>query len=244
MPVKEGGLRGSLRNVSTDVGIPDSAIIQFDATQEAFADGDSVSTLTDQLGNNDITGNATYVTNVQNGNAVYRFDGTDDGFEGAVSTLTQPLTIIAVVVNAAQIDGNNNTDREMIVTNDVGGGNSDEAALYWEGNDNHNWRLASNRPSQFSNLDGTDEPAPIVLSGVYDSTNSLLRENGSTVATGDTGEFDWGGSLTVGLRNDGISNFLNGDIGEIVFYDSNLNSTDKLSDEEERFANKWGPTLA
>ena len=245
MGFKEGGLRGSLRNVSVGVGIPDSAIIQYDASAESFTDGDAVGTITDQINTNDLTGNATYRTGVQNGNAVYRHDGIDDGFDGSVQTLSQPLTIIAVVVSAAQVQGVDNDDREMIVTNDVGGGQGGEQALYWEGNSNDNWRLRANKiGDQFNNISGTTEPPPLLLTGILDGTNAELRENGETVGTGNSGSVDWGTTATIGLRNDGVSDFLDGDLGEVIIYDENLKSANALTDEEQRLANKWGLTLA
>jgi hypothetical protein len=226
-------------------GLPASAIIQYDASAESFADGDVVGTITDQINGNDLTGSATYRAGVQNGKAVYRHSGGSDGFDGSVQTLSQPLTIIAVIASAAQVQGTNNQDREMIATNDVGGGQGGEQALYWEGNSNHNWRLRANKTGQqFGNISGTVEPSPLLLTGILDGTNAELREDGATVGTGDSGSVDWGTTLTIGRRNNGIDNTLNGDLGEVIFYDKNLKSTGNLSSEEQRIATKWGITLA
>ena len=200
----------------------------------------AVSTLTDRIGSTDLTGNATYKAGQQNGEAVYQHDGLDDGHEGSLS-LSQPLTITAVVTDAAQVRGNAAAAREMIVTNDVSDGSGGEIAIYWEGNSIHSWKMRANKPGDnFNNFYGTDADAPILLTAILDGANSALREDGTQQATGDAGSISWGGDLTTGLRNSGNNTFLNGAFGEIVIYDGNLDATGDLADEEQRLSDKWG----
>ena len=88
-------------------GIPDSAVAWYDATALTLTDGSEVTNWGDETTEgNDLSGTgATYQTGVQNGNAVVRFDGTDDHLtrsDANYTDLTQPITIICVVVDAAQ----------------------------------------------------------------------------------------------------------------------------------------------
>ena len=248
MGVKPGGLRAGLRNISGVFVVPDSAVLQYAATKETgLSDGDAITTLSDRVGSNDITGNATYRTNQQNDRAVYQHDGVDDGHDGSFTLnqpLNQPLTVIVVVTDAAQLQGNTASEREMIVTNDVSPGSGGEIAIYWEGNGGYNWRLRANKQGDsFNNFEGTNTNTPVLLTAILDGANSVFREDGAQQATGDAGSISWGGGLRTGLRNDGRENFLDGALGEVVIYDANLDATGDLTSEEQRLSDKWGISI-
>lgn len=213
--------------------IPDSAVAQYDATQASFSDGVSVGTATDFINANDLgNGNATYKTSVQNGNAVYRYDGVDDGhYTGAGAfSVSQPLTFMVVAVSAAQ----GASDEAVMARADS---NDTNVNIRWDGGSSA-WALGADVTTIFGNA----TTAPVILTGIIDGENSKLRENGTQSVSGDIGSAGMG-SLNLGSVNGNATWFLDGDIGEALVYNANLETAGDLSSEEQRLADKWGITL-
>ena len=224
MGLKEPGLRGSLRSVSTGVSaIPDSVVAQYDAQQFEGQDSQTIQTWPAEIGNDATGGDPTVVDDGINGNTALDFDGVDDEFTAALSTITQPNTIITV----AELSDPNESDRMWIVD-----GDSNQHAVYWS--NSNNAIFAGNT------LSGSTEQGVQLRTGVFDGADSILREDGGQTATGDAGSNSLDGvrigdSAAVDENWDGL-------IGEIIIYDAAL-SQSEIDSEEQRLASKWGITI-
>ena len=231
MGLKESGLRGSLRSVSTGVpAIPDSAVLHLDATKLGLSDGESVSTWPDESGEgNDLSGSGpTYQESVQNGNPVVRFDGTDDILNNSSPLISQPYTTI-VAIQAVTA-----SDRHTIISTVDDG---DQRAGFRYFFDTNDFQIFAGSSAS----GGSPTTDFIIATAIFDGAASEVRINGSTAFTGNPGSHPFGG-FQLGEFYTGGDN-LDGDIGEVGFYDANLASTGELADEEQRFADKWGISI-
>jgi hypothetical protein len=212
--------------------IPDSVVGQFDATQLSLNDGSSVSTWPDISGeNNDVTAGTapTYRTSALNGNPAVEFDGVDDFLDGSTATYSSPRTVIAALEElstggsyACIFDGEStSTHRSLINRTDNPSG---------EG-----YALACNNILT-SSTTGYGEQT--ISTFIVDGTDSVIRKNGTDIASGDVGTPSISG-FTVGARGDGL-NLINAYVGELRVYDADLRATGELSSEESALSDKWG----
>jgi len=206
--------------------IPGSLVTQFDASQETgVADGDQIQTLTDLVGSTDVTGGATYLDNQQNGLPVIDFNGNEVFTRTAsnTTTITQPFSIITVLT---RFNKNSNT---FFVTREASG---DSLFRHGYSDSSIQYETRADDP-----VGGGDAAAPVIVTSVFDGASSKIRENGTETGSGDAGNNDLE-SLTIGGINGGGQ--LDGAIGEIRIYDSNIESTGDLSSEESNLSDKWG----
>ena len=106
MGLKEPGLRGSLRSVSTGVSaIPDSVLAQFDATQDDQSLG-SITSIPDQIGNNDLAGDAELVEDGIDNGPSYRFTTSDFMSVNGVNATTEDIGVIIVCQLATAASNN------------------------------------------------------------------------------------------------------------------------------------------
>ena len=211
--------------------IPDSAVLHLDATQEDLNDDDPVSSLVDRSGesNNLSGGTATFKTNVQNGNPVYRFDGVDDEYTRSSPTTNQPYTFIYVV----QTNDNDEVQTPFSTQDD-----DDERATLDHRLDGQDLlAFAGNSVGGASTTTNWQ-----IISGIYDGASSVVRRNGADVLTRDVGTHPWGG-FRVGDHYFADHRPLDGDLGELLFYTTDLSDTDELAQEEQRLSDKWGISL-
>lgn len=209
--------------------IPDSAVAQFDATQlTGFLNDDVIDPFSDNIGTNNLAAvsDPLYKTGDQNGNPVSRYDGTDDAHSTSSFSVSQPFTLLAVVVSS----GGSSTEAIF------GRSDANQNSVYLRSK-NGTWQLYAG-----NQLEGTSTAPPLILGAVFDGSNSAIRENG-TETTGSAGTLSYD-SLCLGATDGGAAWPLNGDIGEAVVYDSDLSATGDLSAEEQRLADKWGITLS
>ncbi|MFP4218809.1 MAG: LamG-like jellyroll fold domain-containing protein [Salinarchaeum sp.] len=211
--------------------IPDSGDLHahWDATQLSLDDGDAVTTWDDPVGDNDATGNATYRTGQISGNAVVRFDGTDDYLDVVGDTLSQPYHVFVVAEHA----GLGTSNQELI----DGGDDSDRAILQFDGGDD---RWYAGTPDGNLMGGGNPDTDSHLFTFLIDGSNSYFRIDGAQVNTKDVpGKFNL---ISIGARSDNTQNF-DGDIGEISIHDTALSNSDE-SEWESYLADKWGITLA
>jgi len=212
---------GILGSIVAD-GVPDSAIAHYDATAFNLSDGETVGSWPDQEGSFDLSsvGGAVYKTDVYNGNAVVRYDGTDDGHVNTAISASQPFAVVAVTQRSggAYVYDSPNGDRTIMTLDNPDAAPGINAGSWLSGGSaNSNLRL---------------------IAGIWDGSNSEVRAEGSSVATGDPGTATLD-EIEVAAPNAG--QILDGDIGEIVVLD-NPDSGD-VSSEEQRLADKWGFSL-
>ena len=208
--------------------IPDEQDLhaRYDATELPLSDGNSVTTWTDETGNGfDLTAGAapTYVASGINGNPSVRFDGVDDFLDVAFSTITQPFTVFIVFDAAAD------STLSRILFRESG----DTFALSSD---------ASNNIGLFAgdSITGGSVGSPTIVSGLPNGTSSVLRQDGTQVASGDARTNGLNG-LTVGSDSGGSGNFLDGDIGEILIYPQDKSAI--FADVENYFSIKWNITI-
>jgi len=235
------GVRVEGRGIGVGSDIPDNVVVQLDPTVSnslqnggsQATDGGSIDEWLDQTSiSNDVTGGQpTRVDNVQNGNTVVRFDGVVDYLNRIASdypTLTQPVTIISVITDANFTGG----FQRVVYRGDT---STDTFGTYrYDGN----WAMFAGD----SVIGGTTSP-PLILSAVFDGSDSEIRENGTQTGTGNCGS-DSMGSIELGARDGGDIDFFDADFGSQLVYDGDLRATGDLSREENRLANKWGIVIA
>ena len=213
--------------------IPDTAIAQYDATELTLNNDDSVETWTDVIGGFDLTDGSppTYKTNVQNGNAVVRFDGVDDKIyiDDVGLTENQPVSIAFVAKQNA------GSERGMF-----GSGNDSTDFFYTRTDDGEEWRMFAGSDVQSNSNNHNNEWNIHFV--VFNGSNSFIRLNGSEVASGDAGGTNLEGFL-IGDISVPQDRFLEGDVGEALIYETALDGS-TLDSEEQRLSDKWGISIA
>lgn len=207
--------------------IPDSAISQYDATQIAASDGDSVSTWADEQNTGDLSavGAPTYRSSGINGNASVEFDGVDDEMTASIGTYTQPITY-AIVYEMFNLGTNDNIlDRQS-------------GSLQYRIDDSDDYNHYDGTAGLTG---GSPSTSPEIGLLFWDGSNSEQYVNGSQVPLTDNGV---GSTDLVDLQvgNNAFNQYFNGYVGEIVVYNDRLTSSER-SDEESRLSDKWGITI-
>ena len=209
-----GASRAGLMSTRVDA-IPDSENIhtQYIIEEESLADQDSITTFTDQSGNgHDLTGgDPVYVADEWNGNAVARFDGTDDELDGDISNITQPFTYAFTL----QFTGS----QSDILTVQTGDDSSEGVLRNRDDTDGLQARSRENL-STGTNFGFSSRVAVVV---VYDAENSLIEVNNSQEASGDAGT-EGLDRIRVGNRDSGTDQYFEGDLAESIVWDSRLDS--------------------
>lgn len=207
---------------------------QFDPTQESLADGDTYSTLTDQIGNFDLpaSGDPSHNEGAINGNDAITLDGgSDDSNDFFQNTgdmgISPPATIF--IVN----DPTDTGDREAMIHP------SGSIRLTWNfngGSLSYQWGAAvNNTGTQFVKT----TPNLAIIGCKADGTG-ILRVNGVDYSDGITDSaFDENTSINTfglgGLTRADVRYF-KGDFGEVWVADS----TDNIVEKEDYLMNKWG----
>lgn len=221
------GVRG--RRLPDEAEVPDSAIAQYDATKLSLNDGDAVLTWPDAVNDNDLAanGNPLYQSNVQNGNPVVRGDGADDFLDVDIPNVSAPFTFAIVIPTADQSD-----DFRPMYRSDS---QHASTGFFWDGR----WRFISN--GNTSDNGGSTSP-PVILLGYQKSNGDVvIRENG-TETSRDNESLGQVESIELFSRDDGVE-IMDGDIGEALVYNSDLEADGDLYYEEQRLSDKWGITL-
>ena len=225
MGLKESGLRGSLRSVSTGVSaIPDDALAQFVANDDPQSSG-SISTIPDQLADFDLDGNAEIVTDELNGNDVYRLTRSDFVQNTSLSDKNQPNAYF-MVVKVETSDSN-----DVIVD---GAGSTDA---------NTHQLFKNDDPDEYS-LQGDIQGGSVsnwdIITAIFDTDNSVLRKNGTEVASGAIADEILSG-ITVGASRDG-ENGSTMDFAEFI-PTSSRPSSQTIGQQEQRLSDQYGLPL-
>ena len=230
MGLKEAGLRGSLRSVSTDVGIPDSVAVQHDATEEDSTG--TISTIEDLVGNFDLSGSCEVIDNGINGLRTYHFDGTDGEFMQQTSKIAdapddEPFAFIAVVELPR-------TGTDNILFD---GGNDQNFILQDNGNDE--WRFYRETFSWDDSTTDTVTTDPSIVELIGDNNDEVFfRVNGGTLRgpNTDSNAGDLTGHTLAKTAGDSRDE-MELDIGQfeiLVDYDEA-----ELTERREAMADKW-----
>ena len=154
------------------------------------------------------------------------FDGDGDTLSiGSFSSENHPYTLFVV----GRLDATDLTQSYVPVNTKDG----DTSALFWSGSF-EKWRMFSG-----DGFNGSNNEDIKLLTGVFDTDESVIRENATEESTGDSGsrELD---KINVGHDND--RNNWDGAIGEVIIFDDRL-SLDDINEIEEYLANKWSISI-
>lgn len=218
MTTKEGGLRGSIRNIGVEVAaIPDSGVSRW-----TFDDADTDSgTATDVWGDNDGTingattgvsgANQTYTTN-----EAYSFDGTDDNVTVTIGNSYSTFSVALWYY----LDSSSSNECLFSIGNESG-------EVTFRVDSGNGYDLFDDG---VTNGGGGGEGSWIHVCLTVDTTSSdfEIYENGSSIITGSFNVDFGSGDLYFGERNpvdDGGDN-LSGDLDDIRLYDKVLSSNE------------------
>ena len=236
MGLKESGLRGSLRNVSVGIdAIPDSDMLHahYDATELNFSDGDTVSTFEDQTDNDHeltASGGPTYISDGINGNPSVFYDGVDDKHI-IDSWENQPTPNHVFVVFNHQ-----GGESERV----FGNGSGDNAFGHQYRNDNGDGGQQLFNGESLNGGDSTLGGTHITTCYFDDGGESYIRTDGSLEVSGDAGTRDSEG-FSLGVDKGEIG-FWEGEIGEVLWYQTGLDSESEAQ-AEEYLSDKWGISI-
>jgi hypothetical protein len=137
-----------------------------------------------------------------------------------------PVTIYAVVDLEGSEDG---TEHNVVNTND---GNF--TRFGWNGS---NWELY-----QGNNIIGSNDATTSLITAVIDVADSKLREEGTTVATGDIGTRNVNFVGLGSAEPERSERYFDGQIGEVIFYNVR-HSASTINEVESYLADKWSITI-
>jgi len=200
--------------------IPDSAIAQYDATNEPSTGG--VSSIEDQIGDFDLSGSCTVISDGINGKQSYRFDGTER-MQHSLAMLDDESVIFFV----ADIL---NVDQDGMFAGDSAG----SSTLYFFNEADNNYEVRAGDPTATgSSVSSGEHLIELELQGGGDV---VVRESGEVKLNDTTGTSIEDGLTIADRGQEDLP--LEIDYGEIVVYDDPSDSD--LSDERDRLADKWG----
>lgn len=223
---------GDIANASmtedTGLSVPSTAFVQYNAQElTGFSDGDPVSTWQDESSNAyDATAGTspTYRASAINGNPAVEFNSSNNEYLDVAfgQSYSHKLVTIAVI---DWVDAGQSQHRYLSGLNDW------FEHFEWDGP----WGLWADDGIS----GGTAQEQPTLYTGIWDNSNSILRIDGTQVATGLTQDNTPEG-LTLGARQDQSGSFWNGDIGFIEIHDP---APSDISAREQEVADAWGITL-
>lgn len=215
--------------VTVEGGIPDSGDLQ---AAYDFSLEDGTLPVQDQSENGyDLnTGQFTGVSVSINGVQAGEFDGNDDIVGTTFSMVSQPFTI-AAAYEPIFLDSS-------IFDRVLGGAGTDTGDIYHDNTTGQ--ELSVNAGTNLNSTTATAAGDVLVVAAVLDGSNSILRLNGSEIATGDGGTNGLDG---VGIGATDLSNpfdFANVKMGEALYYP--IDKSANIGEIEQYLIDKWGPT--
>jgi len=224
MGLKEGGARGSLRNIGTGVSaIPDSGMLY---ARWDFSEEDGSLPVTDQSGNgHDLdTGGYTGVGVTINGVQAGEFDGVDDYVEGDLTVEGQPNTVFVVLESDV-------APPDIYAVYEGAGSNGHQIDVNSDG--------SYNLQNDGANVNDIRN-SPHIITAHHAQTNAELRINGVTEDAPSDGALQDESIDVWTLANQGFNDtrFLEVNIGEVLIYPDGDKS--RIPDVEQYLSDKWG----
>jgi hypothetical protein len=211
-------------------------LARYEALSEtAYSDGNEATTVTNQVSSSISNGEGrglTWRSNVLNGHAVYRFDGTDDYANASISLVTYTAWSISAVVKAAS----EGTSRSWPF---VMGEETTDIMAFTEGATSSEWGAFARTSGSGSGTNqiftsGVDTTEWTHLLLVWDGSTVTFYRDGSVVNSGSrAGGFD-ADSLSMGdldyRGKGGVANlgeYFGGDIALMAAWSKALDSTER-----------------
>lgn len=192
-----------------------------------LSDNDPVSSWADQSGNGNNVAQGTggfqplYKTNIQNGLPIVRFDGTDDVLAG-----TFTITYGSIFTVANFNSGGNFPSYNGLIVTQAGANDSED---YFNGDGSGTTNLYATGATPFGNT-------TIWVNGVQTINFSPLATIKCLSGTDPTPASKT--SLNVGNNPGAAGRFWNGDVAEVIVYDTALSTTDRQR-VEAYLSSKW-----
>lgn len=212
--------------------MPDSLVSQYDARELILNDGDTVFTWNDGIGSNNLSNSndyPKYSASEINGNPAVEFNGSSEYISGSSRTISTPFTVIAVLRWTTSNITNNDTFFSTTNSSDDGFGMGD-------GTDKNflrfGERLLGNQAEKNVNM---------IMTGIVNGTNSVIRRDGSEEISGDAGTDSIKG-ITIGRAENLDGNNWAGPIGILEIHNKELSGSE-LIDREQTIADEWGITI-
>ena len=204
--------------------IPDSEDLQ---ARYDFSEYSGTSNFDDLTGNGyDLTnGSISSLSANINGRQAGEFDGVDDSvWSSTFSEVSEPVTFFLV----AEVDDSPNDLNTTIQSN-----SSEDDNIFYDNRGGENvWTL---------NADSGDlaggEISDILITGLYDGSNSILRSNGVQV---DSGSVEYTGLDVLGLGSrepKSSDRYFDGKIGEVLVYP--MDKSGSFDEIESYLADRW-----
>lgn len=197
-----------------------------DPTVFTYSSGDVVSQWNDKSANawhvsQGTVANQPIRNGTQNGRATVVFDGVNDRLARASTALAQPISIFGVV-EYTNVDAGN---RQWF-----GNGGTHAAML----TDAGSWSIYAGTLV----ADGTDDASPHMHMGEFNGASSAYYRDGTQILSGVNPGANGLTILRIGADFNGL-NFWQGEIAEIVVYNSVLSAANRLA-VEGYLRGKWG----
>lgn len=212
------------------IDAPDSDNLQsmYDASQLGLTDGASVDTFPDSVGQRDLVGDASFVTDGINNEPVVHTDGVDDELSAGSGISLTEYTIAGVVELQDTEDGGIIADR-------------DDSSNGWSFQvDGDDWRVTHGGVTAEDSTIGAVTDAVIYVLR-YNGTTITLEINGNEVINSDAGYED-GSDIGIGRSRPGAGRFGNLYHAEHLYYDV-YQDDPTVDDIKSYLDDKWGPIL-
>lgn len=252
--VRANGVRVAASGSSPILPYTTGLSLWFKADSLVLNDGDAVTTWADSSGNGyDLSQSTagekpTYKTNILNGKPVVRFDGGDVLNR---NTTVLPLRTHSLFVVFRELSTVTSAGVFIMKPATAEDYNRVDAIAYDTFDNTRYLSVAASAPTGYNTTVGSSGASPWgVYSHVLASTTGTVYQNGSagstdssfsTLDVNNAGGFLVGGHYFGGAISG--TNRLNGDVAEILLYNTNLGSTERLLIERYLGA-KYGITVA
>jgi len=223
-------------------GVASAIWLRADAGTDTTTNGDPVTKWLDQLGSNNAISTGTARPTYENASAdqvnfnpTLRFDGSND-YLGI--TRNFPETNFTQLIVYKTIDANGNLSTIVSPTSPTAGANDRNFRVLGGGLSHRLWNA---NQTITSTADFNNNLAHIGSITVENGVGQTLHSDGDQVGFGTRGfsNFNWQTGMVIGNHR---GNALNGDIAEVIFVDSALDTTDRQK-VESYLAIKYGITL-
>lgn len=175
-----------------------------------------------------------YVSNVLNGNAIVRFNGTSTRLACSLLNLSQPFSVY--FVGQTNVVTGSSGSRQFIFDGLVGAANRCIFSL--RGQQINKPSMWAGTVSTWDSFSSQTTTAYTLYEGIFNVSSSIIGVN----AVREMIKIDGNNlkeGIVIGAHNDQSMDFLNGDIAEIIFVSGTL-STENRQIFEGYLAHKWG----
>jgi len=217
---------GIVAVTDTASAIPDSAVAQFNAKElTGLSDGDTVSTWPELVLGNDATGSGIYRPSAINGNPAVEFNGVDDSYTAPIGSYSQKNVIYTV----AELT---DTGANHIIVD--GGVDGNSHRVFYRSDDDI-YRIAA---GDFNDIQGGNS-STILITSVFDTTNSLIRTDGVEGTIGDAGNESLN-DLSIGIGDFGGEHY-EGYISFVEIHNGDVSTG--LQNREQQIADMFDITI-